>query len=80
MDNVVPVNEPKITCEFNCRKGKQKAIINALLNYSKLDLEQLAWMIDVSLQELQDVHNGEKYLHDEAAKNLAHCFLILFSE
>ena len=80
MDNVVPVNEPKITFEFNCRKDKQKAIINALWNYSKLDLAHLTSLLDVSLQELQDVHNGEKYLTDEAAKNLAHCFLILFSE
>ncbi len=80
MDNVVPVNEPKITFEFNCRKGKQKAIINALWNYSKLDLAQLASLLDVSLQELQDVHNGEKYLHDEAAESLAHYFLILFGE
>lgn len=80
MDNVVPVNEPKITFEFNCRKDKQKTIINALWNYSKLDLAQLASLIDVSLQELQDVFNGKKYLHDEAAESLAHYFLILFGE
>ena len=80
MDNVVPFDEPKITFEFNCKKGKQKAIINALWNYSKLDPAQLAFMIDVPFQELQDVHNGGKYLHDEAAKRLALCFLILFGD
>ena len=80
MDNSVAVNEPKITFEFNCRKNKQKGLINVLWNYSKLDIIQLASILNVSLQDLQDVHNGKKYLHDESAKNLALMFLLFFGE
>jgi hypothetical protein len=80
MDSVVQATEPKISFEFNCRKYKQKALIEVLLNHSQLDITKLASWLEVPLETLRDVKNGFAYLHDEPAQNLAHLFLILFGE
>lgn len=80
MDNVVSAYEPTINFEFTCRRHKQRALVDVLLNHSQLSITKLASWLEVPLRELQDVHSGFRYLSREPAQNLAHLFLILFGE
>lgn len=60
--------------------AKQKILIDALLKYSRLDIRAIASMLDVSLNALQEVYNGENIFHEQYAENLTLLFLIFFSD
>ena len=66
--------------EFNCRKHKQKILIDALLRYSKLNSNNLATILEVPGLELQDVRRGKSFLNTDAVFTLAKLFLTFFGE
>ena len=80
MGCIVEFSEPLLRFNFCQNKNKQKTWLDILLKYSALDLAGLASLIEVSVQALQDVLSGIRYLEDEPAIILAQFFLIFFSD
>ena len=66
--------------EFNCRLNKQKLLIDVLLKYTKINLDNLATMLRVPVWLLQDVWKGGSYLKHDAALRLTQYFLLFFGE
>jgi len=66
--------------EFNCRKHKQKFLIDALLKYSKLNLNSLATLLGEPTSLVRDVWLGKSFLMLESMKTLADLFLVCFGE
>ena len=79
MGCIVEFSEPLVRFNFCENKGRQKQWIEVLIKYSALDLTSLATLIEVPVQMLKDVHQGIKFLTDEAAENLGMYFLLFFS-
>ncbi|HFL2714599.1 TPA: hypothetical protein ACGWTM_003413 [Legionella pneumophila] len=65
---------------FAKNKYKQKVWIDALLKYSKANIDHLSKVLDVPLGTLVKVHNGGDYLDQEAAERLGQLFLLSFYE
>lgn len=80
MGCVVEFGSPKIRFNFMQNRLKQKTLIDALLRYSKLDINNMAQVLDINPQKLVNVHLGEEYFENESAEELGRLFLILFSE
>jgi hypothetical protein len=59
---------------------KQKLLMDALLNYSKLDLIKMAVLLNSNEEKLVKVYEGEEYFENEMADELGKLFLILFSQ
>ncbi|MBA2656859.1 MAG: hypothetical protein H0U70_07705 [Tatlockia sp.] len=77
---IIEFGNPPIRFDFCHNKYKQKAWIDALLKYSKLDLESLAKVIEIPPKLLSDVYKGKSFLSIEPANNLAQLFLLAFSD
>lgn len=80
MSYVLEVNEPIISIEFKCKKHKQRLLIQAILKCSRLTLDGIASIIEVSPISLRNVYNGYYYLKAEEAVNLAQLFFICFND
>jgi hypothetical protein len=80
MGCVVELDSPKIRFDFMQNRLKQKTLIDALLRYSKLDLNNVAQVLDINPQKLMNVYLGEEYFEKESAEELGRLFLIFFSE
>ncbi len=76
----VEVVEPVISVEFKFTRQKQKIFIHALLQCSKLDLEEIAGILNISVGLLMNVYNGKNYLNEEQAIQLSQLFLICFTD
>lgn len=74
------IEEPVIQFEFKCCSKKQALLIDSLLKYSKVNLETLAYILDVSSQHLLKVYRGYQFLKGEQAVKLARLFLIFFED
>ncbi|AOU64446.1 hypothetical protein [Legionella pneumophila] len=66
--------------DFVQNKCKQKLWIDVLLRFSKANIEHLAYILDLPVKTLIQVHQGNSYLDDEAAKRLGHLFLVTFCD
>lgn len=75
----VEVIEPIIPIEFQCKRHKQRLLIDALLKCSQLNLEGIALIIDVSAMSLEKVYNGHHYLKNNQVIRLAQLFFICFT-
>lgn len=76
---VVELNK-EIRFNFAQNKLKQKIWIDMLLDYTKLDINRLAEIIDVSPGFLEKVALKKDYLNQESANRLATLFLLTFSD
>lgn len=66
--------------DFAQNKPKQKLWIDILLRFSKSNIEHLAYILDLPIEILAQVHQGNYYLEDEAAKRLGQLFLVTFCD
>lgn len=63
---------------FIQNRSKQKLWIDVLLHFNKANIEYLAFILDLPLAIVNEVHQGKYYLEDEPAKRLGQLFLIAF--
>ena len=61
-------------------KHKQKIWIEALQHCFDKNISQLAWLLDISPDILDKVHQGYLYLSESEANKLGQLFLIAFSD
>ena len=79
MGCIVEFSEPLVRFDFCENKNMQRTLIDVLIKYSKLNLENLANLIEVPLQTLIDVHQGMGFLTGDVSENLCKYFLLFFS-
>ncbi|QDP72483.1 hypothetical protein FOG18_07900 [Legionella israelensis] len=63
---------------FIQNKCKQKLWINVLLRSSKANIEHLADILDLPIETVIQVHQGNLYLEEESAERLGQLFLVTF--
>ena len=64
-----------------CSKGnKQKILIDVLTKYGEMDINRLASVLEVSVNKLKDIYEGESFLVGEPADRLAQLFLIFLGK
>ncbi len=78
MGCIVEFSESLIQFEFDSNGKKQRILIDMLLKYAEIDINALALNLDISIQELQDIHDGNSFLIGEQAHDLAQIFLVFF--
>ncbi|HDY2653924.1 TPA: hypothetical protein RQQ06_000924 [Legionella pneumophila] len=64
--------------DFIQNKSKQKLWIDALLRSSNANIEHLAHMLDLPIETVIQVHQGNLYLEEESAERLGQLFLVTF--
>ena len=64
--------------EFSSTGSKQRILVDMLLKYGDLTISDLASALDITVSELQDIHDGNHYLVGEQANDLAQLFLSFF--
>ncbi|HDO7841038.1 TPA: hypothetical protein P5J72_000435 [Legionella pneumophila] len=64
--------------DFVQNKCKQKLWIDVLLRFSKANIEHLAHILDLPIETVIQVHQGNLYLDEESAKRLGQLFLVTF--
>ena len=80
MDCLLEEYEPVVSVQFICKRHKQKMLIDALLQCSRLSLEGIATILKVSCNLVSKVHKGSHYLKPKKALQLAELFLICFMD
>jgi hypothetical protein len=67
-----------IRFDFAQNRGKQRLWIDALLKFSKTNMDYLAHILDLPTELIIQVHQGTHYLDQELAERLGQLFLITF--
>lgn len=78
MGCIVELSKSLIQFEFNSDGNKQRILVDMLLKYSAISIDELALTLDISVDNLQAIYNGEYFLIGEQANDLAQIFLIFF--
>lgn len=69
-----------IPSDFVVRANKQKTLIDILLKYSQLQLEDLAKLLNISTKKMQVVVKGKSYFNKEEIEKLVQYFCICFGD
>lgn len=80
MNCIVELSEPKIRFDFVVNKYKQQIWIEALLKFSKLDINNIAEILELPVDMLIKVRHGSIFFQQDSAVQLASLFLIAFSD
>lgn len=67
-----------IRFEFCCEGKKQKILVDILLKYSDMDINELAFALDVSVSKILDICNESSFLMGKQADDLSQLFIIFF--
>lgn len=78
MGCIVEFSESLLQFEFNSKSNTQKILVDMLLKYGELDIAGLALALDTSVNELQDILDGNHFFVGEQANDLSQLFLIFF--
>ncbi len=78
MGCIVEFSESLLQFEFNSKGYSQKILVDMLLKYGELDIASLALALDASINELQDILDGNYFFIGEQANDLSQLFLIFF--
>ena len=70
----------KLNLNFHTKNDKQKILIDALLNYSSLNLTDLALILNIPEHIVKNIHDGISLFEEEQANNLTVVFLTYFCE
>lgn len=62
--------------DFQLASSKQAMLLQVLLRYSELKIEDLAELLSLPLVRLIQVMKGDRYLEQEEAELLIDCFII----
>lgn len=63
-----------------CKESKQKYIIEFILTHSRIDLNDLAQLVNVNVIELSHVLAGKSLLPKEASSLLSQWFVLMLEE
>jgi hypothetical protein len=66
--------------DFIQNKSKQKTWIEALLSFTNIEVNHLAGMLEIPVELLIQVRQGEVYFSQEIAEQLGRLFIIAFSD
>ncbi len=80
MGCIIEFSESLIQFEFHSNGIKQRMLVDMLLKYGDLDIENLAATLDISVDELQNICEGKHFLEGEQSHDLAQMFLIFFGQ
>ncbi len=80
MGCIIEFSESLIQFEFHSTGNKQRILVDMMLKYGELDINNLALTLDISVHELQEMHEGTHFLVGEKAHDLAQMFLIFFGQ
>lgn len=80
MSCTLEFHESLIKTEFCSKGNKQRILIDILTKYGEMDLNKLAFLLDVSVEQLQEIFNGNGFLIGEQADTLAQMFLMFFGK
>ena len=80
MGCIVEFTESRKQIEFCSHGDKQKILIDALLNYSSLNLTDLALILNIPEHIVKNIHDGISLFEEEQANNLTVVFLTYFCE
>jgi len=64
--------------EFKCQRNKQYLLLHILLYCTKLNLKDVADLLNVSYSLLSEVYKQQKYLTKEQGLRLTNFFILLF--
>jgi len=78
MGCIIEFSESLIQFEFNSHSDKQKILVDVLLKYSDMSIEDLASFLEVSVKKLRDIQTGKGLFRGERANDLAQLFLVFF--
>ena len=70
----------KLNLNFHTKNDKQKILIDALLNYSSLNLTDLDLILNIPEHIVKNIHDGISLFEEEQANNLTVVFLTYFCE
>lgn len=79
MAYVVKLDQAPIEITFSISDKKQPMLFDALLKYSELSFADLAFVLNIPIKQLENMHRGSTFLDDENANNLAIAFFTFFS-
>ncbi|MDP1603657.1 MAG: hypothetical protein Q8M03_10380 [Legionella sp.] len=80
MSCALQFSELSVKFEFCSKGNKQKILIDVLTKYSDMDIDRLASVLDVSVNKLLDICDGNSFLFGEKADSLAQLFLMFLGE
>ncbi|MBA2711016.1 MAG: hypothetical protein H0U57_10540 [Tatlockia sp.] len=80
MRSICEIKNPLVQYNFAANKHTQKMWINALLHCTKIDINELAMILDLPVYKLRKVYQGELFIHGNEAYRLAQLFLLAFSD
>lgn len=78
MGCIIEFSESQLQIEFCTEGNKQKILIDVLLKYSEMDINQLAISLGVSESKIQNIYDDKDFLVDQQADSLAQIFLRFF--
>ena len=80
MSCVLEFPESLVRIDFCSKGNKQKILIDILGKYSDMDITQLASVLEVSVERLHEICNGNGFLVGEQADSLAQLFLMFLGK
>ena len=72
--------ESSVKIDFCSKGNKQKILIDVLTKYGEMDINRLASVLQVSVNRLKEICEGDSFLVGEPADSLAQLFLIFFGK
>lgn len=79
MECVIEFTNPLARFEFSYREDKQPILIDILLKFGQLDLANLAALLEIPTDTLDNAYRNNQFLKDQSAINLSKIFLIFIS-
>lgn len=80
MSCVLEFPESSVKIDFCSKGNKQKILIDVLSKYSDMDMNQLASVLDVPVERLHEICNGNGFLVGEQADSVAQLFLMFLGK
>ena len=74
MGCIVEFSESLLQFEFNSKSNTQKILVDMLLKYGELDISGLALALDASIEELQDILDGNRFFIGDYLQNWGKSF------
>ena len=78
MGCIIEFADTLLKFEFCGQGEKQKILVDILLKYSGININDLTSELGISIKKLHDIRKGKYFLVGEQANDLAQVFLIFF--
>ncbi len=80
MENTLAFVDSCVKLEFSGDKYTQKIMLDILTKHTQMDLSYLALILNSTVNQLNNIYNGNDFLDDAKALDLAHIFLIFLGQ